>query len=140
MSETAAAKDSGTTQLRTMLSPRVSNMLGREGIFTLADLMNYTRHDLDCLPSFGVQTMATIDAALATHGLRLDGHDPDHPTLIEEFRTVLDQRNQLMALIERITDAVSTSEGLRDIATTMGSMELTPTMRQTAATRSRNDH
>ncbi|WP_328410992.1 DNA-directed RNA polymerase subunit alpha C-terminal domain-containing protein [Nocardia sp. NBC_00403] len=135
MSETTAPQDPATTRLCTMLSPRVAHMLGREGIDTLADLMDYTRSDLEALRSFGTLTMAEIDDALAARGLCLAGRDPDRgSTLAEEFRTVLDQRNQLLALIERIADAVGTSEGLRDITTTMDGMDLTPTMRQIAAT------
>ncbi|MFE7802527.1 DNA-directed RNA polymerase subunit alpha C-terminal domain-containing protein [Nocardia sp. NPDC057440] len=138
MSETSAPRDPATTRLRTMLSPRVANMLGREGIDTLADLMDYTRSDLEGLRSFGTLTMAEIDDALAARGLCLAGRDPERgSTLAEEFRMVLDQRNQLLALIERITDAVGTSEVLRDITTTLDGMDLTPTMRQTAATHHR---
>ncbi|MGC4989899.1 DNA-directed RNA polymerase subunit alpha C-terminal domain-containing protein [Nocardia salmonicida] len=138
MSEATTPKDLATIQLGAMFSPRVANMLGREGIHTLADLMTYTEHDLTRLPSFGVGTMATIDAALTAHGLRMDRHDPDQPTLLEEFRTVLDQRDQLLALIERITDSVSTAEGLRDIDMTLAGIDTTPTVRQAAARR-RND-
>ncbi|MFI6573950.1 DNA-directed RNA polymerase subunit alpha C-terminal domain-containing protein [Nocardia fluminea] len=138
MSEATAPKDLSTIQLGTMFTPRVANMLGREGIRTLGDLMTCTHHDLDRLPAFGVGTMATIDAVLAERGLRLDRRDPHQPTLLEEFDTVLDQRDQLLALIERITDSVSTVEGLRDIDTTLGGMDTKPTMRQ-AATRRRND-
>ncbi|MEV6430386.1 hypothetical protein [Nocardia sp. NPDC051463] len=47
---------------------------------------------------------------------------------------MLDQRNLLLALIERITAAVGTSEGLRDITMTLDGMDLTPTRRQIAAT------
>ncbi|MFD4444373.1 DNA-directed RNA polymerase subunit alpha C-terminal domain-containing protein [Nocardia sp. NPDC058519] len=139
MSEATAPKDLATVQLGTMFSPRVANMLGREGIFTLGDLVTYTHHDLDCLPAFGVGTMATIDAALAERGLRLDRHEPHQPTLLEEFRTVLEQRDQLLALIGRITDAVSTAEGLRDIDTTLGGMDTKPTVRQASTTRHRNN-
>ncbi|MFI1241078.1 DNA-directed RNA polymerase subunit alpha C-terminal domain-containing protein [Nocardia salmonicida] len=138
MSEATAPKDPATIQLGTMFSPRVANMLGREGIFTLGDLVTYTHHDLTRLPAFGVGTLATIDAALAERGLRLDRHEPHQPTLLEEFATVLEQRDQLLALIERITDAVGTVEGLRDIDTTLGGMDTKPTVRQ-AATRRRND-
>lgn len=49
--------------------------------------MTYTHHDLSCLPAFGVGTIATIDAALAEHGLRLDRQEPHQPTLLEEFDT-----------------------------------------------------
>ncbi|WP_406230524.1 hypothetical protein [Nocardia sp. NBC_01009] len=97
--------------------------------------MDYTPPDLEGLRSFGTLTMAEIDDALAARGLCLAGRDPDRgSTLAEEFRTVLDQRNQLLALVERITDAVGTSEGLRDVTTTMDGMDLTPTTRQIAAT------
>ncbi|WKG13597.1 DNA-directed RNA polymerase subunit alpha C-terminal domain-containing protein (plasmid) [Nocardia sp. PE-7] len=139
MSEATAPKELATIQLRTMFSPRLSNMLGREGIFTLSDLMTYTHHDLDLLPSFGVGTLATIDAALAEHGLRLDRHEPHQPTLLEEFATVLEQRDQLLALIERITDAVGTVEGLHDIDTTLGGMDTKPTVRQASTTYHRNN-
>ncbi|MFE3322878.1 DNA-directed RNA polymerase subunit alpha C-terminal domain-containing protein [Nocardia sp. NPDC059195] len=139
MSEATAPKDSATVQLRTMFSPRVANMLGRQGIFTLGDLVTYAHHDLSRLPAFGGGTMATIDAALAERGLRLDRHDPHQPTLLEEFATVLEQRDQLLALIERITDAVSTIEGLRDIDTTLGGMDTKPTVRQAATTRHRDN-
>ncbi|WP_101468918.1 DNA-directed RNA polymerase subunit alpha C-terminal domain-containing protein [Nocardia fluminea] len=138
MSEAAAPKDLATIKLGTMFSPRVSNVLGREGICTIGDLMTYTHLDLNCLPAFGVGTMASIDSALAEHGLRLDRREPDQPTLLEEFRTVLEQRDQPLALIERITDTVSTAEGLRDIDTAVGGMDTKPTVRQ-AATRRRND-
>ncbi|MFD4358086.1 hypothetical protein ACFWPX_36475 [Nocardia sp. NPDC058518] len=139
MSEAPAAKDLATIPLGTMFSPRVANMLGRQGIRTLADLMTYTYYDLSCLPAFGGGTMATIDAALAERGLRLDRHDPHQPTLLEEFATVLEQRDQLLALIERITDSVSTVEGLRDIDTTLGGMDTKPTVRQAAITHRRDD-
>lgn len=139
MSEPVAAKDLEPVRLHTMLSPRTANLLGRQGIDALADLMNYTRADLQSLPSFGAGTIAEIDAALAAHGLRLDGREPDQPTLVEEFATVLEQRDQLLALIGRITDAVSTAVALQDIDATIGGMDLAPTMRQIAATHRRDD-
>lgn len=139
MSEAAAPEDRATIQLRTLFSPRLSNMLGREGIFTIGDLVTYTHHDLSCLPAFGVGTLATIDAALAEHGLRLDRHEPHQPTLLEEFDMVLEQRDQLLALIERVTDSVSTVEGLRDIDTTLGGMDTKPSVRQASTTRHRNN-
>ncbi|WP_067460274.1 DNA-directed RNA polymerase subunit alpha C-terminal domain-containing protein [Nocardia alba] len=139
MSEATAPQDLATIQLKTMFTPRLSNMLARQGIRTLADLMTYTHHDLDSLPAFGVGTLATIDAALAERGLRLERHDPHQPTLLEEFDTVLEQRDQLLALIERITDSVSTVEGLRDIDTTLGGMDTKPTVRQAATTRHRDN-
>ncbi|MFD3427670.1 DNA-directed RNA polymerase subunit alpha C-terminal domain-containing protein [Nocardia fluminea] len=139
MSEATAPNDLLTIKLKTMFNPRVANMLGREGIFTLGDLVTYTHHDLTRLPAFGVGTVATIDAALAEHGLRLDRHEPHQPTLLEEFATVLKQRDQLLALIERITDTVSTDEGLRDIDTTLGGMDTKPTVRQASTTRHRNN-
>lgn len=66
--------------------------------------------DLQRIPSFGTLTIAEIEDALATHGLHMAaGDDPDRgPTLAEEFRTVLEQRDQLLALIGRITNTVGT--------------------------------
>lgn len=101
--------------------------------------LGFTHHDLSCLPAFGVGTLAAIDAALAEHGLRLDKHEPHQPTLLEEFATVLEQRDQLLALIERITDTVSTVEGLSDIDTTLGGMDTKPTVRQASTTYNRDN-
>ncbi|MEV0081166.1 DNA-directed RNA polymerase subunit alpha C-terminal domain-containing protein [Nocardia neocaledoniensis] len=126
------------TRLHTMLSGRVANMLGREGIHTLADLLDYTRSDLQRIRSFGLLTLAEIDDALSARGLRLPGKDPDlGPTLVEEFHMVLDQRDQLLALINRISTEISAPDARHDIVTTLKAMNLTPTVRQTARTHSK---
>ncbi|MFI8977444.1 DNA-directed RNA polymerase subunit alpha C-terminal domain-containing protein [Nocardia asteroides] len=138
MSEVTAPTDPGT-RLDTMLSGRVANVLGRAGITVLADLLEYSRWDLQRLPRFGQLTLAEIEEALADRGLRLADHDdPDQePTLAEEFSRVLDQRDQLLALIERITDAVGAPEARLDIAATVGGLNLASTRRQSAHTNRR---
>ncbi|WP_165610285.1 hypothetical protein [Nocardia salmonicida] len=52
---------------------------------------------------------------------------------------MLEQRDQLLALIKRIADSVSTVEGLCDIDTTLGDMDTKPTVRQAATTYHRNN-
>ncbi len=123
-----------STRLDTMLSGRVANVLARSGITVVADLLEYSQWDLRRLPGFGQLTLAEIEDALTARGLRLAGHDvPDQePTLAEEFYTVLDQRDQLLALIGRITDAVSTPQARQDIAATVTGLNVTSTRRQTA--------
>lgn len=133
MSEVTVPTDP-STRLETMLSGRVANVLARAGITMVADLLEYSQWDLRRLPGFGSLTLAEIEDALTARGLSLAGHDdPDQgPTLAEEFYTVLDQRDQLLALIERIADAVGTPEARLDVAATVTGLNVASTRRQTA--------
>ncbi|UGT58752.1 DNA-directed RNA polymerase subunit alpha C-terminal domain-containing protein [Nocardia asteroides] len=140
MSESSAPMNLATTWLDMMLSGRVANMLARAGIATLADLLHYTRRDLESLASFGPLTIAEIETALAERDLHLARPASDlEPTLAEEFDVVLDQRDQLVGLIERIGAAVDLAAARREIATTMAGIDLTPTTRQAAIARRRRE-
>ncbi|MBW0273076.1 hypothetical protein ATM97_23615 [Nocardia sp. MH4] len=140
MSESSTRTNLAATRLDMMLSGRVANMLARAGIATLADLLHYTRRDLESLVSFGPLTSAEIEAALAERDLHLAGPAPDlEPTLAEEFDVVLAQRDQLVGLIERIGTAVDLAAAHREIATTMAGIDLTPTTRQAAIARHRHE-
>ncbi len=139
MSEATAPKDLAAIQLRTMFSPRLSNMLGREGDLhpcRFGDLHPprpelssslRRRHDRHDRRSVGRARPAPGQARAS----------PAHPA--RRVRHVLEQRDQLLALIKRIADSVSTVEGLCDIDTTLGDMDTKPTVRQAATTYHRNN-
>lgn len=47
MSEATAPQDPATTRSHAMLRDRVANILGRQGLDILADLLEYSRSDLE---------------------------------------------------------------------------------------------
>ncbi|MGQ4601274.1 hypothetical protein [Nocardia sp. R6R-6] len=108
------------------MSGRVSNLLARNGITTLADLLLCRRIDLAAFPLVGAGTLGEIAAALSDRGLALL---PDHgsefrPSLHDQLRVALEHRVVLIALIARIR-AADTPEIRDDIDTTLARLGAT---------------
>ncbi len=101
--------------LRTILSGRVANLLGRVGIDSVGQLVVYSAADLTSMMQVGQLTVAEITAALAENGRALAPNParPSDTTLVERHHTLLEQHSRVLALLQRIAVHPRTPKSVR---------------------------
>ncbi|MBF6188907.1 DNA-directed RNA polymerase subunit alpha C-terminal domain-containing protein [Nocardia farcinica] len=125
--------DAHGVALRTILSGRVANRLGRAGIETVGQLVLYSAEDLSRMMQVGQGTIKEITTTLGRFGLTLapDATPVTGPTLLERHRALLTQHEQLLALLKRIYSDPMTPPTMRaEITTFTEELDLSLTFEQ----------